>query len=85
MSRIARNPIALPKGVEISIDAQNIQVKGPLGAIARAMDRQPDRVLLLDPDPGLARPAQPLGLGVEHDLVLRYFFFVSFKTIVSFA
>ena len=38
MSRIARNPIALPKGVEISIDAQNIQVKGPLGAIARAMD-----------------------------------------------
>jgi large subunit ribosomal protein L6 len=38
MSRIARNPIALPKGVEISIDAQNIQVKGPLGAIARPMD-----------------------------------------------
>jgi hypothetical protein len=49
------------------------------------MDRQPDRILLLDPDPGLARPSQPLGLGVEHDLVLRYFFFVSFKTIVSFA
>ena len=38
MSRIAKNPIALPKGVEISIDAQNIQVKGPLGAIARPMD-----------------------------------------------
>ena len=38
MSRIARNPIALPKGVEISIDAQNIQVTGPLGAIARPMD-----------------------------------------------
>ena len=38
MSRIARNPIPVPKGVEISIDAQNIQVKGPLGAIARPMD-----------------------------------------------
>ena len=38
MSRIARNPIALPKGVEVSIDAQKIQVKGPLGTIARAAD-----------------------------------------------
>jgi large subunit ribosomal protein L6 len=38
MSRIARNPVALPKGVEVSIDAQKIQVKGPLGTIARPMD-----------------------------------------------
>ena len=38
MSRIARNPVALPKGVEVSIDAQNIQVKGPLGTIARPLD-----------------------------------------------
>ena len=38
MSRIARNPISLPKGVEVTIDAQKIQVKGPLGTIARAAD-----------------------------------------------
>ena len=38
MSRIARNPIALPKGVDVSIDAQSVQVKGPLGAIARPLD-----------------------------------------------
>ena len=38
MSRIARNPVSLPKGVEVSIDAQKIQVKGPLGTIARPMD-----------------------------------------------
>ncbi|MGH8705739.1 MAG: 50S ribosomal protein L6 [Burkholderiales bacterium] len=38
MSRIASNPIALPKGVEVSISAAQISVKGPLGAIARAMD-----------------------------------------------
>ena len=38
MSRIARNPVALPKGVEVTIDAQKIQVKGPLGTIARAAD-----------------------------------------------
>ena len=38
MSRIARNPVALPKGVEVSIDAQQIQVKGPLGTVARPVD-----------------------------------------------
>jgi len=38
MSRIARNPVALPQGVEVSIDAERIQVKGPLGAIGRALD-----------------------------------------------
>ena len=38
MSRIARNPIPLPKGVEVSITPAQISVKGPLGAIARPMD-----------------------------------------------
>ena len=38
MSRIARNPIQVPKGVEVSISATQISVKGPLGNIARAMD-----------------------------------------------
>jgi large subunit ribosomal protein L6 len=38
MSRIAKYPIALPKGVEINIAASSISVKGPLGTIARAAD-----------------------------------------------
>ena len=38
MSRIARNPVALPKGVEVSIGSGQIQVKGPLGAISRMLD-----------------------------------------------
>jgi len=38
MSRIAKNPIALPKGVEVTITPAQISVKGPLGAIARPMD-----------------------------------------------
>ena len=38
MSRIARNPIQVPKGVEVSITAAQISVKGPLGTIAREMD-----------------------------------------------
>lgn len=38
MSRVARNPIALPKGVEVTITSGQISVKGPLGVIARPMD-----------------------------------------------
>jgi large subunit ribosomal protein L6 len=38
MSRIAKSPIALPKGVEVTITPAQISVKGPLGAIARPMD-----------------------------------------------
>jgi large subunit ribosomal protein L6 len=37
MSRIGKNPIPLPKGVEVNIAAGQISVKGPLGTIARAM------------------------------------------------
>jgi large subunit ribosomal protein L6 len=38
MSRIAKYPISLPKGVEVSIAPDQISVKGPLGTIARASD-----------------------------------------------
>jgi large subunit ribosomal protein L6 len=38
MSRIANNPIPVPKGVEVNISTAQISVKGPLGTIARAMD-----------------------------------------------
>ena len=38
MSRIARFPIPLPKGVDVNITPVQISVKGPLGTIARAMD-----------------------------------------------
>jgi large subunit ribosomal protein L6 len=33
MSRIAKNPIVLPQGVEVALSAEEISVKGPLGAI----------------------------------------------------
>jgi large subunit ribosomal protein L6 len=38
MSRIAKYPIPVPKGVEVSIASGQISVKGPLGTIARAAD-----------------------------------------------
>ena len=38
MSRIAKYPIAVPKGVDVSIAGGSISVKGPLGTIARPAD-----------------------------------------------
>jgi large subunit ribosomal protein L6 len=38
MSRIAKYPVAVPKGVEVNLAADSISVKGPLGSVARAAD-----------------------------------------------
>ena len=38
MSRIAKFPIPVPKGVEINFASGQISVKGPLGTIARSAD-----------------------------------------------
>jgi large subunit ribosomal protein L6 len=38
MSRIAKYPVALPKGVELSVATGQISVKGPLGMVATAAD-----------------------------------------------
>ena len=38
MSRIAKYPVPLPKGVEFNVAAGEISIKGPLGAIARRAD-----------------------------------------------
>jgi large subunit ribosomal protein L6 len=36
MSRVAKKPIALPKGVELNIQPENISVKGPKGTLSIA-------------------------------------------------
>src|SRR5919107_2668957 len=38
MSRIAKYPIPVPKGVEVNVASGQISVKGPLGTIARPAD-----------------------------------------------
>ena len=38
MSRIAKYPVPLPKGVEVNLASGQISVKGPLGVIARESD-----------------------------------------------
>jgi len=39
MSRVAKNPIALPKGVEVNLAGANVTVKGPLGSLT--LNRNP--------------------------------------------
>ncbi len=34
MSRVAKKPIALPKGVELNIQSDNVSVKGPKGTLS---------------------------------------------------
>lgn len=38
MSRVAKNPVALPAGVEVKLADGQIVVKGPLGTAARPLD-----------------------------------------------
>src|SRR5678810_210948 len=38
MSRIAKYPVPLPKGVEVTLAGGTISIKGPLGTIARPAD-----------------------------------------------
>src|SRR5918911_2577515 len=38
MSRIAKYPVPLPKGVDVNITKTEISIKGPLGTCARAAD-----------------------------------------------
>jgi large subunit ribosomal protein L6 len=38
MSRVGKMPIAVPKGVDVSVDAQQISVKGTLGTLVRPVN-----------------------------------------------
>jgi len=37
MSRVAKNPVALPKGVEVALGENQITVKGPLGVLTSSL------------------------------------------------
>jgi len=37
MSRVAKNPVAVPSGVEVALAANEISVKGPLGTLKQAL------------------------------------------------
>jgi large subunit ribosomal protein L6 len=53
MSRIGRSPIAVPSGVEVTVDGRRVAVKGPQGALERELPgeitvRQEDGTLLVE-------------------------------------
>ena len=37
MSRVAKNPVVVPSGVEVALAANEISVKGPLGTLKQAL------------------------------------------------
>ena len=39
MSRIGKRPIAIPAGVEVTLDGQDVRVKGPKGELSRRLHR----------------------------------------------
>jgi large subunit ribosomal protein L6 len=47
MSRVGRKPVAIPSGVQVKIEGQEIHVKGPRGQLSRSID---SRVKLLVKD-----------------------------------
>ena len=40
MSRVGKNPITLPSGVEFAVDGSRVQVKGPKGTLERTLDER---------------------------------------------
>lgn len=57
MSRIGKLPIALPKGVEVTVNKNNITVKGPKGTLNRTIDPA-ITVAVADGVVTLARPTE---------------------------
>lgn len=53
MSRIAKNPVVLPKGVEVSLSPEQITIKGPLGALTQFI--LPDVTVAKDGDSVVCR------------------------------
>lgn len=55
MSRIGKNPISVPSGVEVKIDGQNVAVKGPKGELSTTI-AEPITASLEDGVVTVARP-----------------------------
>ena len=37
MSRVAKAPVAIPSGVEVTLDSSRVKIKGPLGQLEREL------------------------------------------------
>jgi large subunit ribosomal protein L6 len=55
MSRIGKQPIEIPSGVEVTADGSRVQVKGPRGSLAQAL--HPDMQIVIED--GIVRVVRP--------------------------
>jgi len=55
MSRIGRLPISIPSGVTVTVDGQNVQVKGPKGELSLVV-AEPIRATVTDDQVVVSRP-----------------------------
>ena len=56
MSRIGRLPIEVPAGVEVTLDGQDVQIKGPKGTLTHTV---PNPITVARNDEGLIEVARP--------------------------
>jgi len=57
MSRIAKQPIAIPKGTEVTVSGSELRVKGPKGTLTRPF-RAEDVTIAVEGDTVLLKPAR---------------------------
>ncbi|GAM55422.1 LSU ribosomal protein L6p [Vibrio ishigakensis] len=60
MSRVAKAPVAIPAGVEVKINGQEVTVKGPKGELSRVLNdaavvSQEDNAIVFAPREGIAK------------------------------
>src|SRR5205809_98981 len=57
MSRIGKQPIAIPRGVEVSVDGARVAVKGPRGSLEQSFHRDM-RIVQADGTLRVERPSE---------------------------
>jgi large subunit ribosomal protein L6 len=68
MSRIGKKPVALPKGVTVTVSADNtVTVKGPKGELKQAIDRD-IKVEITETEINLGRPTDQIRHRAMHGL-----------------
>jgi large subunit ribosomal protein L6 len=55
MSRIGKQPIAIPEGVQVSVEGSRVEVKGPRGSLAQALHAD----MLIVVEDGIIRVQRP--------------------------
>jgi large subunit ribosomal protein L6 len=68
MSRVGRSPIAVPKGVTVTVDAGNVvTIKGPKGELKEAVDRD-IKIEVKDGEINIGRPTDQIRHKAMHGL-----------------